>query len=444
MGIGGVLFFFVHTSLVLMFSLERLQDKLDGVKLFLGFMIRRCFRIYPLSLLAVLTVFFLRLPLGHLVHGRLEWVDVSHWGLISNLLLTQNLTNSKSVLSPLWSLPYEIQMYVFLPLLYLFARRTRSLWPLLGMWAGSVGLALAHQRWGHIPDIVKYVPCFLCGVIAYKALETARPRRPFYGWALLPLLVTFLFGYSRPYEKGWLMCLVVGLGIPQFTEMSNPWLKKICQMIARYSYGIYLLHYVSIWLAFVVLRSMPAMLQWVVLFGSLAAMTMLAYHTIEVPLIRVGGSLVDWLFTERTAARVLAPQVVEHNAWARSGSAIRGPLSDSARWAEDFPNIHPTAETESAAHTQTGAGVAGGCWYWPTVRDGATQCAPVSVLAPHKHASQAAPNNLLQHPPETRPIVETVGARSSSGRESLAQIPAESSSDTPDASALRPAGAARS
>src|SRR5713226_244214 len=77
MGGGGVLFFFVHTSLVLMFSLERLQAKLDGVKLFIGFMIRRCFRIYPLSLLVVLTVYFLRLPLGHLVHGRLEWVDMS-------------------------------------------------------------------------------------------------------------------------------------------------------------------------------------------------------------------------------------------------------------------------------------------------------------------------------------------------------------------------------
>ena len=61
-GTFGVLIFFVHTSLVLMYSMER--SDMRGEALFANFYIRRIFRIYPLSVLAVLVAVMLKLDSG--------------------------------------------------------------------------------------------------------------------------------------------------------------------------------------------------------------------------------------------------------------------------------------------------------------------------------------------------------------------------------------------
>src|SRR4030088_2844768 len=58
-GLFGVLLFFVHTSLVLMYSMQR--SPMAGFALVIAFYIRRFFRIYPLSILAVLTAVALHL-----------------------------------------------------------------------------------------------------------------------------------------------------------------------------------------------------------------------------------------------------------------------------------------------------------------------------------------------------------------------------------------------
>src|SRR5438045_2026919 len=56
----GVMFFFVHTFLVLMMSLERMSAR--GTSLVSQFYIRRAFRIYPLSILTVCTVAAFHIP----------------------------------------------------------------------------------------------------------------------------------------------------------------------------------------------------------------------------------------------------------------------------------------------------------------------------------------------------------------------------------------------
>jgi peptidoglycan/LPS O-acetylase OafA/YrhL len=60
-GLLGVMLFFVHTTLVLMFSLER-QSAGSRTSLFVPFIVRRCFRIYPLAILIVRVAFLVLIP----------------------------------------------------------------------------------------------------------------------------------------------------------------------------------------------------------------------------------------------------------------------------------------------------------------------------------------------------------------------------------------------
>src|SRR4029077_14847648 len=90
-GLGrmGVLLFFVHTSLVLMSSLEREGGVRGWVR---AFYLRRAFRIYPLAIAAVLGAVLIGVP----SHGQPWWVTTREPAptagtVIANLSLTQNL-----------------------------------------------------------------------------------------------------------------------------------------------------------------------------------------------------------------------------------------------------------------------------------------------------------------------------------------------------------------
>jgi peptidoglycan/LPS O-acetylase OafA/YrhL len=291
-GVFGVLLFFVHTCLVLMYSMER--SHLTGRPLVANFATRRIFRIYPLSILAVLTALALHLDsdingIRGLSHGQFPGIVSA----ASNLLLVQNLTGAKSIVNVLWSLPFELQMYAFLPFLFLWIRRRsirgqRIAWPLLALWVGSVGMALAQP---HIPhfgrlSILLFLPNFLPGVLAY-----AQPHRPRISSALWPVFILLLVvAYTmRPIPStGWFLCLVLGSTIPNFREIQSPWLRWISNRIATYSYGIYLSHQFAIWAAFGVLASHSLALKVPVLVVMLVAVPVLLYHAIEKPMIGVG------------------------------------------------------------------------------------------------------------------------------------------------------------
>src|SRR6202041_1656705 len=94
---------------------------------------------------------------------------------------------------------------------------------------------------------------------------------------------------SQPIETGWFICFAIGIAVCLFREMAENPITRLTKRIARYSYGIYLLHYFAIWIAFVVCRHWIAGLQIAVFVSVLVSLSVILYHTVEAPLISAGA-----------------------------------------------------------------------------------------------------------------------------------------------------------
>jgi peptidoglycan/LPS O-acetylase OafA/YrhL len=308
LGLFGVFLFFVHTSLVLMYSMER--SHLTGWQLGKNFAVRRFFRIYPLSILAVATALLLHLNSD--VNGI---AGLSYWPLwgkrevLANFLLIQNLAQTKSIINVLWSLPFELQMYVLLPFLFLYLRGKRLFWPMIGLWLLSVvgGLIQPHFALLAKLSILLCIPNFLPGVIAYVLPH--EPRIKSFLWPVYIVCLIVIFTLYPTQGTGWVLCLVLGLGIPIFAEITTPWVRLISNRIATYSYGIYLSHQFSIWVAFALLAQRSLWLKVPVLAALLILLPVALYHAIEKPMIQFGINIAHrWSRTraERVEAAAVA------------------------------------------------------------------------------------------------------------------------------------------
>jgi peptidoglycan/LPS O-acetylase OafA/YrhL len=182
-------------------------------------------------------------------------------------------------------------MYLFLPFLFAWVKRKRVFWPLLILWTVSLFTAWAqpHVSFLNRASLLRYVPCFLPGIIAF-----ALGRRPRLGSFLWPV---FVFGLIAIYtlkpgiELGWFLCLLLGIGIPFFHEIHAEPIRRISNRIATYSYGIYISHQFCIWFALEAMAGGPLWLRIAVLISSLILVPILLYHLIEKPMIQAGASL---------------------------------------------------------------------------------------------------------------------------------------------------------
>ncbi len=194
----GVLLFFVHTSFVLMLSMER--PGLSGCRLYAAFIVRRIFRIYPLSILTVLCVVAFQIL-------STSWLGPYTWPgwprILSDIFLVQNITRGASVVCVLWSLPFEVQMYAVLPLIYLFMRRFPSFGVVWLTWFAAVMIAGAEYfARGRDFDtkylLTRYFPCFIAGILAWLLLAERKKRLSgaLWGVALALLVIRISRGQS--------------------------------------------------------------------------------------------------------------------------------------------------------------------------------------------------------------------------------------------------------
>ena len=301
LGQAGVLAFFVHTSLVLMSSIERLGGEKGWVS---RFYIRRAFRIYPLAIAAILFVLLARIGSDvPLAQKTQPFVAPHASALLSNLLLVQNLTGASNIIRVLWSLPIEVQMYVVLPLCYIVARYRPRLLALLF----AFGIAGAYLRSTDILrglwrfDTLFYVPCFLSGVLAYALLRRPRPGRqlPSAVWPLVvPLMIagcaiafmphTGTIAWDEHKWMQWGYCFVIGILVPAVANLRESPLTRAAHTMAKYSYGVYLLHTPVLWLTIRYGKPWAAAL--------IVILPIAAYHAIEEPCIKIGARLATRLF----------------------------------------------------------------------------------------------------------------------------------------------------
>jgi peptidoglycan/LPS O-acetylase OafA/YrhL len=293
LGRVGVIIFFVHTSFVLMGSLERLQrDVQNNWQLVTGFWCRRFFRIYPLSILFVVLIALFRIPANP--GAVYEWIGLT--AFLSNLALIQNLTYDETILSVLWSLPLEVQMYMMLPGLYLPVRNKR-LYVSLGLWVVSVVLALVIPAISERLEVFRYGPCFTSGIVAYDLIRSKSWRwtLPAWMWPVGIAAAIFLFGphdnlhLGLKIQRAWGVSLLLGVLYANVRECSYGGLRPMLYWIAEHSYGIYLSHTIVMGFAFYTLSGIPMWARIIVLIAGSIGVPALLYVAIERPLVLAGG-----------------------------------------------------------------------------------------------------------------------------------------------------------
>jgi peptidoglycan/LPS O-acetylase OafA/YrhL len=298
----GVLIFFVHTSMVLMLSLERMR--LNGPAMFGAFYIRRFFRLYPLSMFCVTVAMLL-----HIAPNAQE--PFRHWNFteyLSNLALTTDLTRTKVMVGGLWTLPIEVQMYATLPFLFLLGRsRFRNL--LLVLWLVAIPIGMLQVRVTDRLDVLEYSPCFLAGVIAWRISVAKERILPGWLWPIAFVAtwpVFFLAKHETEMYFRWAFCITLGLAIPWFSELQFRPLRFAAHQVAKYSYGIYLSHAaIMLW----ILRSgATPTAKWLMLISAAVVVPVLMYHCIEHPLINVGQGVAKRLFGRGVDTRALQPK----------------------------------------------------------------------------------------------------------------------------------------
>jgi len=278
----GVLLFFVHTCLVLFMSMQRLSNT-GG--LFSRFYIRRAFRIYPLSIVCVCTVLAFRMPPDPWPQGPYVFPGLDT--IVANLLLVQNITGNPSVLSPLWSLPIEVQMYLVLP--FLFVLYTRVCVPSFVIWLGALAAAAVFSLWPFAGNLMLFAPCFCSGIVAYDLMRKGLPGSSFRILALsLGLILLAFIGVARftpMIVSDASASIIAAIAIGRSGPPSSAIVRIGSHTIAKYSYGIYLAHVPLMWLCF---REGHGIRAFAIFTAAMVLVPLLAYHAIEAPLIRLG------------------------------------------------------------------------------------------------------------------------------------------------------------
>lgn len=142
-------------------------------------------------------------------------------------------------------------------------------------------------------NLFSLAPCFAAGIVAYRLDKDATSKFRSGIWlilllALVTLVVLGVLEKRFGEKQFWIVSAAAGFSVPYFKHASNRFLTRGVSLIARYSYGIYLLHFFCIWIAFEKLSAYPFALRMVAFVALLLILSTISYHLIEQPFIDLG------------------------------------------------------------------------------------------------------------------------------------------------------------
>jgi peptidoglycan/LPS O-acetylase OafA/YrhL len=144
----------------------------------------------------------------------------------------------------LWTLSYEVLAYLFLPfILFIFKKNEKR--NIIYFWILLIFLTLISKYFNqNLFLIIKYMPCFLSGVIGFIFYKKKNINYYylitylFFGFLFIPI---FTGVFNVPQN---LTCILftfpLGFLIAYSKEIKSNFINIACNKIAKYSYGIYL------------------------------------------------------------------------------------------------------------------------------------------------------------------------------------------------------------
>jgi peptidoglycan/LPS O-acetylase OafA/YrhL len=101
-------------------------------------------------------------------------------------------------------------------------------------------------------------------------------------------------------RSGWWLTLVLGVSLPLFRSIKLKWLETTSHHVAKYSYGIYLIHPFCIVIGLELLHPFSLAVRLAGFLISLVSIVVSAYHWLEKPMIDLGARLANRFLAART------------------------------------------------------------------------------------------------------------------------------------------------
>lgn len=246
-GSSAVTLFFVISGFVLGLSLDR--GKGGVISSYVGFLLRRAFRIYPaliVSLLIVGAVMPWIINIDKVLIGS-EWFNSMYREPFEIADVWDNVLLVRTDMNPVsWTLKIELLAALVLPALHLFTRKTGPYYDV----AVLVGLTWFSGNYAH-GDILKWISPFYFGLIMprwggwIERLVSTCPlgASASIGFAIVTFLVAPSNGYAAVSASVLIACLVYGPELWWFYWIDLRWLRSI----GHVSYSFYLIHLIVLY-----------------------------------------------------------------------------------------------------------------------------------------------------------------------------------------------------